>query len=159
MDEARITNWLAVAGFVPTSHPEPYSFISPSNADLTGKSVFISGASRGIGRATAISFSRAGASRIAIAARTDLQTLEAELYAAAREAGRSKPQVLSVQLDVTSDEGVSNAVSQVSAAFGGSLDVLVNNAGRCETMSQVTESQVDDCEFLLYLPYQALSRL
>ena len=53
-------------------HNDTYPFIDPANKDLSGRSVLITGASKGIGRSTALSFARAGASNIAIAARSSL---------------------------------------------------------------------------------------
>lgn len=89
----RNTNWPDVEKFVPM-HSETYPFISPSGADLCGRSVCIFGASRGIGRTTAIRFAVAGASMIAIAARSPLEEVENAIHAAASAAGRPRPRVL-----------------------------------------------------------------
>src|ERR1700712_3602492 len=65
-----------------TQHHHPYPFISSLNTAtaLTGTPVLITGASRGIGRATALAFAAAGAS-VAVLARTapDLETLASEI--------------------------------------------------------------------------------
>jgi FlaA1/EpsC-like NDP-sugar epimerase len=61
--------WLQVRDFV-TNHHDTYPFIDPTKANLSGKSVLITGASKGIGKATAISFAKAGCPKIAIAARS-----------------------------------------------------------------------------------------
>ncbi|KAI1497212.1 hypothetical protein F5X99DRAFT_29631 [Biscogniauxia marginata] len=144
MDPSRFTNWFAIRDFVPTVHKDTYPYISPVKADLSGKSVFITGASKGIGRAIALSFARAGCSHIAVATRSDLPDLERDILAAAAAAGRSKPLVLTFSMDVSSEAAVDAAAVEISKSFGGALDVLVNNAGRCETIGPVEASRVDD---------------
>ena len=90
-----------------------------SGADLTGKVALVTGASSGIGRATALALSAAGM-RVAVGARrTD--RLSALADAAPGE-------VMSVPLDVTSYDSVAAAIAQVVERFG-RLDALVNNAG------------------------------
>ncbi|KAI0818179.1 NAD(P)-binding protein [Xylaria sp. FL0064] len=144
LDPARLTNWPAIRDFVPTAHVDTYPFISTNSVDMSGKSVFITGASRGIGKAVALSFARAGCSRIAVAARRGVEDLKPQIEAAAAQAGRAKPQVLAIALDATSAEGVTAAAAQVNEAFGGVLDVLINNAGRVSDMVPLHESDVDD---------------
>ncbi|KAL2865140.1 SDR family oxidoreductase [Aspergillus lucknowensis] len=146
--QAYLGNWHKVSGFVPSSHSEPYPFISPSSANLTGKSVLITGSSKGIGRAIALSFARAGCSKIAIAARSSLllsRTAE-DIAAAAAEAGHPPPQTLEITADVATESGAAHAASRFVDAFGeaGGLDILVNNAGRAESFGSMTELSVDD---------------
>lgn len=140
LDPTRLTNWPAVRDFVPTTHHDTYPFISTSSVDLIGKSVFITGASRGIGKGVALSFARAGCSRIAIAARKGLDDVKAEILSAAEKAGRPKPQVLAITLDVTSEAGVQAAANTVADAFGGVLDVLISNAGHVDARVPLPES-------------------
>ncbi|KAI0404877.1 NAD(P)-binding protein [Xylaria palmicola] len=143
-DPARLTNWPAIRDFVPTAHRDTYLFISPLAADLRDKSVLVTGASRGIGRGIALSFARAGCTRIAVAARTGLDELEAAILSAAREAGRPAPHVLALALDVTSPAGVAAAAAAVADAFDGALDVLISNAGRASALVPLTETDVGD---------------
>lgn len=75
-------------------HNDTYPAIDPTQHDLAGKAVFISGATRGIGRATSISFAKAGASFIAIGARSDLKPTETAIKEAAKATRRSEPKVL-----------------------------------------------------------------
>jgi NADP-dependent 3-hydroxy acid dehydrogenase YdfG len=86
---------------------------------LEGKSVLVTGASSGIGAATALALSKAGARVAAGARRVDRL---ADL------AGRAPGEVLSLELDVTDEEAVRAAVATTVERFGG-LDVVVNNAG------------------------------
>ncbi|KAK9425785.1 hypothetical protein SUNI508_03146 [Seiridium unicorne] len=137
-----LENLAAVKSFTKTSRADSYEFISPKNADLSGKSVFISGASKGIGRATALSYAAAGCSKIAIAARSDLSGLEQEIKEAAGQ--RQPPKVVSIKLDVTSDDSVKAAAETIAREFDGALDVLINNAGYLETWKPVADSDPTD---------------
>ncbi|KAI0523815.1 NAD(P)-binding protein [Xylaria bambusicola] len=140
LDPARLTNWPAIRDFVPTAHQDTYPFISTGAVDLGGKSVFITGASRGIGKGVALSFARAGCSRIAVAARRGVEELKQEILSAAEKAGRPKPHVLPIALDVTSEAGVNAAASAVADAFSGVLDILISNAGHVDAMVPLPES-------------------
>ena len=101
--------------------------------------MFISGASKGIGRATAIAFAQAGASAIAIAARSSLDAVEVAVLDAAKTAGHPAPQVLKLMLDVSDEKSVASAASQTEKIFH-HLDILVNNAGRLETWLPLADS-------------------
>jgi NAD(P)-dependent dehydrogenase (short-subunit alcohol dehydrogenase family) len=123
--------------FTPPRHHDTYPAIQ--NADHRGRAVLATGASRGIGRAAAVSFARAGASAIAIAARTSLADVEAEVLATAELAGHAPPRVLKLDLDVTDDASVARAAAETTDQFR-RLDVLVNNAGYLETWLAIAES-------------------
>ncbi len=118
--------------FTATEHHDTYPVIA--NANHKGHTVLITGASKGIGRATALSFARAGASVI-IAARSSLDQVEQELRAVIS----AEQQVLKIKLDVSSEDDVDVAVEQVKQHFS-SIDVLVNNAGHLEQYKPVGES-------------------
>ncbi|KAM7214278.1 C-factor [Rhypophila decipiens] len=136
----------AIRFFTPTYHQDTYDAINPRNFDLSGKSVLITGASKGIGRTTAIRFALAGCSSIAIAARTTtlLTSLTAEILSAAKEAGHPPPTVLELTLDVSSPPSVESAAKTLSKEFGGKLDVLIANAAASYDLSQpLAESDVD----------------
>lgn len=124
-------------------HNDSYPAIDPLKADLSNKSVFISGASRGLGRAMALSFARAGASCIAIGARRDMTTLVEEIKDKAMAAKRKSPEVLPIEFDVTSQESIANAAAAVSREFK-KLDILVNNAGVLSAKANVADSDPDD---------------
>ena len=109
-------------------HNETYAAISPLNFDLTSRAVFITGATRGLGQAMAVSFTRAGASQIAIASRSDAsETIEA-VKVAAKEAGRYEPQILTLSVSVSEPDSVKAAAKEIRDKFG-RLDVVINNAG------------------------------
>ncbi|KAL8792032.1 MAG: hypothetical protein Q9195_005373 [Heterodermia aff. obscurata] len=124
-------------------HSDTYPAIDPSRTSLAGRSVFISGASKGIGRAMSLSFAKAGASQIAIAARSDMLTLAQELREAAAAAGKSSLAVLQVKLDVTSSESIDSAAALVAKEFG-KLDILINNAGVVGNIVPVADSDPDE---------------
>lgn len=89
------------------------------NDKLAGKTVLVTGASSGIGEATALALSAAGANLAGGARRADrLATL----------ADKAPGEVLPLNLDVTDQQSVQAAVAATVEHFGG-LDVLVNNAG------------------------------
>jgi len=102
-------------------------------SELSGKSVLITGASRGIGAAAAAELAARGM-RVALVAR-DHAACEAGA-AAIREAGG---EAMALGCDVSSWAEVSSVVAGVRDAFGG-LDVLVNNAGVIEPISRLAES-------------------
>jgi 3-hydroxy acid dehydrogenase/malonic semialdehyde reductase len=104
---------------------------------LKGKVVLITGASSGIGRATAFAFAGAGARLLLCARRLELlQELEAPLM----EAGAAA--VLLLRLDVREREAVEAAVVGLPADWK-AIDVLVNNAGLSRGLAKLYE---DDSE-------------
>ncbi len=98
--------------------------------DMNGKTVVITGASRGIGAAAVRTFAAAGAN-VALLARTG-----DAIGAIAREIG---DRALAVTCDVSSWSQVKAAVDQAAWRFGG-IDVLVNNAGVIEPISMLRKS-------------------
>jgi len=90
--------------------------------DLRGKRIWLTGASRGLGRALALELTAAGA-RLALSAR-DGAALE-EVAAACRALGGD---VVTVEVDVTDAASCQRVVEEIVAALG-SIDILVANAG------------------------------
>jgi NAD(P)-dependent dehydrogenase (short-subunit alcohol dehydrogenase family) len=90
--------------------------------DLKGKTAFVTGASRGIGRSVAVSLAEAGAD-VALIGR-DTAALE-ETMAGVKAHGR---RALALKTDVTSADSIQSAVDQTIKAFG-KIDTLVCNAG------------------------------
>ena len=89
---------------------------------LEGKSAFITGAGRGIGKAITLAFAQEGCDIVAVA-RTESQL--AETTDAVRALGRK---ALALPCDVADSQGIANAVDAAIAEFG-KIDILVNNAG------------------------------
>ena len=89
---------------------------------LSGKVALVTGASSGIGEATAVALAGAGAA-VAIGARR-----KDRLDALAARLGDGGATVLQLDLDVTDEQACGEAVRRTRAELGG-LDVLVNNAG------------------------------
>ncbi len=97
---------------------------------VEGKSVLITGASRGIGEAAARMFAAAGA-RVMLAARSR--------DAVARIAAEIGENARAVACDVSKFADVERAVNETVAAFGG-LDVLIGNAGVIEPIAMLADS-------------------
>ena len=95
---------------------------------LHGKTMFISGASRGIGLAIALRAARDGAN-IAIAAKTDKPhpSLPGTIHTAAAEVEAAGGQALALVCDIREEAQVEAAVAATVARFGG-IDLCVNNA-------------------------------
>jgi citronellol/citronellal dehydrogenase len=95
---------------------------------LAGKTLFITGASRGIGLAIALRAARDGAN-IAIAAKTEKPhpKLPGTIYTAADEVERAGGKALPLVLDVRDEAMVKAALAQTAERFGG-IDIVVNNA-------------------------------
>ncbi|KAI4288646.1 MAG: hypothetical protein L6R35_002099, partial [Caloplaca aegaea] len=136
---------LACAGqtFTPTIHHDTYPTIDPERCSFEGQHVFITGASKGIGRATAIAYAKAGAAAISLGARSDLADVEQEVLRAAAAAGKSPPRILKLHLDVQSRLSVEAAAQKVDECCG-SLDVLMNNAGCLENWVPIGDSDPDE---------------
>ncbi len=92
------------------------------------KILFITGASRGIGREIALKFAKDGAC-IAIAAKSNKPhpTLEGTIYTVADEVEKAGGRALPITCDVRFEEQVQEAIEQTVSKFGG-IDCLVNNA-------------------------------
>ncbi|PNS18954.1 NADP-dependent 3-hydroxy acid dehydrogenase [Sphaceloma murrayae] len=129
--------------FTPTFHNDTYPFISPTKLNLSGYTVLITGASRGIGLATAHSYAAAGASQIAVAARSAPTSLVPALLATASAASRPPPQILPLSIDVTSEDSITAAVQLLTSTFS-RLDILVNNAGYLESFRPIASSSSSD---------------
>ncbi len=120
---------------------------------VAGRTVLLTGASSGVGRASALLLAREGATVLPVARRGDeLDALRAEI---ARGGGASYP----IVCDLTDDDALDALVAEVLDRFGG-LDVLVNNAGHSIRRSAAaTSERPHDHDRLMRLNYHAPVRL
>ena len=125
-------------------HNDTYPAIDPlTKSNLDGKTVLVTGASKGIGSVIAIAYAKAGAANIALAARSSVDPTESEIFAAARSAGKAVPRVLKLQVDITNLKSVEAAARQTEEAFG-KLDILVNNAGFLEKLGSIVDKDAEE---------------
>ena len=103
-------------------------------ADMSGKTVIITGASRGIGESAARIFAQAGASVVLTARSTEA------IAAIADEIG---PQAMAIPCDVADYGQVAAMVSATVERFG-AVDVLINNAGVVEPIAHLDQSVPDE---------------
>ncbi len=97
-------------------------------ASLSGKTIFMTGGSRGIGRAIAIRAARDGAN-VAIASKTaePHPKLPGTIHTVAKEIEEAGGQALALQVDARDEERVAEAIQETADRFGG-IDIVVNNA-------------------------------
>jgi len=97
-------------------------------ADMLDKTVFITGASRGIGRAIALRCAEGGA-MVVITGKTSVAhaKLPGTIHSVAAEVEQAGGKALAIQLDVRDEQALNAAVEQAARHFGG-IDILVNNA-------------------------------
>jgi NAD(P)-dependent dehydrogenase (short-subunit alcohol dehydrogenase family) len=123
------------------THNMQYSDIDPQTTlkgSASGKTIFLSGASRGIGRATAVAFAQAGAEAIYITARSekDLEETRDRI-----EEANPETRCRYMVCDVTDPDQVRWAVEDCVAKFGG-IDVVDTNAGYLEKWTKIGESDI-----------------
>lgn len=99
-----------------------------SDNPLHGKTILMSGGSRGIGLAIALRAAREGAN-VALLAKTDTPDprLEGTIHTAAEQIERAGGRALPIVGDVRNDDDIAGAVIETVGAFGG-IDIVVNNA-------------------------------
>jgi citronellol/citronellal dehydrogenase len=116
--------------------------------DLSGKKIFITGGSRGIGLAIALRAARDGAS-VAIAAKTSDPNpkLPGTIHSAADEIRAAGGTALPIQCDLRDEAQIAAAVSQAAETFGG-IDILINNASAINlTPTEATPAKRFDLMF------------
>lgn len=96
--------------------------------DFKGKTVFITGGSRGIGKSIALKLAEYGAN-VAIAAKTvePHPVLEGTIYTAAEEIEKAGGKALPLMVNIVNEQLVADAVQKTVDTFGG-IDILINNA-------------------------------
>ena len=118
------------------------------SGDLSGKKIFVTGGSRGIGLAIALRAARDGAS-VAIAAKTSDPNpkLPGTIHSAAEEIRAAGGTALPIQCDLRDEVQIAAAVSQAAETFGG-IDILINNASAINlTPTEATPAKRFDLMF------------
>jgi NADP-dependent 3-hydroxy acid dehydrogenase YdfG len=110
---------------------------------LKGKIVFVTGASSGIGAATALAFAAEGA-RLLLAARRAGKLAEVASLALERGA----PAVHSIDLDVRDHRAVQQAIDDLPAAWA-EIDILVNNAGLSRGLEKLYMGKIQDWDEMI----------
>lgn len=107
---------------------ESRTLIAPEHSRLAGRTILMSGGSRGIGLAIATAAARAGAN-VVLLSKTDTPhpSLEGTIHTAVQQINDAGGKGLAVVGDVRVDEDVQRAVREAVEAFGG-IDIVVNNA-------------------------------
>jgi citronellol/citronellal dehydrogenase len=106
-----------------------YKYSSKSlHMSLQNKTVFITGASRGIGKAIALRLAAEGANIVVVAKSVEENAkLGGTIFSAAAEIEAAGGKALAVQCDIRHEDQIAAAVSKAVEAFGG-IDILINNA-------------------------------
>lgn len=121
---------------------------------LKDKVMFITGASRGIGREIALTAAKAGAHIVITGKTTEPQpNLEGTIYSVAKEVEALGVKALPLMLDVREEEQVMEAVAKTVATFGG-INVLVNNASAIN-LSNILELPMKRYDLLMSVNVRA----
>ena len=128
---------------------------------LENKTVFITGASAGIGKACAIAFAEEGANLLLAARRVErLKELAEELI------GKHKIKLKIIKLDVRNRNEVKDTLTSLNDEWK-NIDILINNAGLARGFNKIYEGEIDDWEEmidtnikgLLYVTRQILPKM
>lgn len=114
----------------------------PVQFDFSGRRVWVTGASRGLGRAIALGFAESGA-RVALTART-----EATLSAVATEARSLGVEALVLPASVADARAVRAAAAEIDRAWGG-VDILVNGAGVSPVFKKAEHVEDDEWQHVV----------
>jgi citronellol/citronellal dehydrogenase len=109
---------------------------------FTNRTILITGASRGIGKAMAIRLAKEGANIVIAAKSVDEDArLGGTIYSAAAEVEAAGGKALAVQVDIRNEDQIQNMVHQAVEKFGG-IDVVINNASAISlTPTEQTETK------------------
>lgn len=112
------------------------------------KTAFITGASSGIGKATAIHFANNGINLVLCGRRqTRLDALEAEL--------NGKVEVHTLNFDVRNKESVKQAITSLPKEFA-HIDILINNAGNAHGLDPIQDGSIEDWDAMLDINVKGL---
>jgi citronellol/citronellal dehydrogenase len=121
---------------------------------LAGKTLFITGASRGIGREIALRAARDGAN-VTIASKTSdpHPKLEGTIHSVAAEVEAAGGKALALQVDVRDENAIAAAVAKTAQTFGG-IDILVNNASAI-SLTPTTETPAKRFDLMMSVNMRA----
>ena len=117
---------------------------------FAGKTILITGATRGIGKAMGLRFAREGAN-IVIAAKSveENPKLGGTIYTAAAEMEAAGGKALAVPCDIRFEDQIQNVIDKAVEKFGG-IDILINNASAISlTATEQTESKRFDLMYTI----------
>lgn len=105
-----------------------FQFTQSKERHLQGKTLFITGASRGIGRAIALRAARDGANVVIVAKTTEPHPkLPGTIFTVAEEVKKAGGRALPIACDIREEQQVEEAIKKTVSEFGG-IDIVVNNA-------------------------------
>ncbi|KAL5513577.1 hypothetical protein ACEPAH_3976 [Sanghuangporus vaninii] len=128
--------------FTPTTRHSPYPAIAPCPSDLTGRIIFVSGASSVLGQAAALALARAGAKGLILtsrAAKLDVLDELEQTILRSRHDNESKIEILKLPMDILSISSIIWAISRVQKTFG-SIDTLLNISGNIDSLVPLSTS-------------------
>ena len=121
-----------------SQHGKEFQQIDKKAGNLKGKTILVSGASRGIGKAIAVRCAKDGANIILLAKTAKPHPkLPGTIFTAADEVRAAGGQCLAIPCDIRSEQSVKDAIEIGASHFGG-LDIVVNNAS---SLNLVTSEQ------------------
>ena len=122
---------------------------------LSGKVALITGASSGIGAATAVLFSKLGA-KVSLTGR-NVENLQKTSIACQQVAASAEMKPLLIQADLMNEDDTSKIVDKTIAEFG-KLDILVNNAGVLE-MGTIENTSLEQYDRIMNVNVRAIYQL
>ncbi|MCB1215182.1 MAG: NAD(P)-dependent oxidoreductase [Deltaproteobacteria bacterium] len=121
---------------------------------LKGKTIVITGSSRGIGREMALRFAKDGANLVIAAKSVTEGKLPGTIYSVAKEVEAAGGQALPIPIDLRHDDSVLAMIEKTIEQFG-KIDVLVNNAGAI-ALSPLQDTPMKRADLMLHLNMRAV---
>lgn len=116
---------------------------------LKGKTIIITGSSRGIGREMALKFAKDGANIVITAKSVSEGKLPGTIYSVAEEVEAAGGKALPIPIDLRYDESVEKMVQKTVETFG-KIDILINNAGAI-SLTPLESTPMKKADLMLFL--------